>query len=212
MIRLQPSMRINIKTLMGRDMVAGGTIIIPSASRMLETTRSISRKGNKMTNPIVNPTRNSLSMKAGISLRSDTGRQGKDPAVLCERVRQSISASICAGLRGQHAELAVLSLDPRLENRVAAQGAAGHNLIAADPRLAEQLLTALAPLVDRMLRQGRTPVVLCAGSIRRALVALTRRTLPQLAVISVDEVPLRMALTSFDVVRLQDADQLEPVG
>lgn len=142
----------------------------------------------------------------------DIGRQEKDPTVLCERVRQSISASICAGLRGQHAELAVLSLDPRLENRVAAQGAAGHNLIAADPRLAEQLLTALAPLVDRMLRQGRTPVVLCAGSIRRALVALTRRTLPQLAVISVDEVPLRMALTSFDVVRLQDADQLEPVG
>ena len=142
----------------------------------------------------------------------DIGRQEKDPAALCERVRQSISASICAGLRGQHAELAVLSLDPRLENRVAAQGAAGHNLIAADPRLAEQLLTALAPLVDRMLRQGRSPVVLCAGSIRRSLVTLTRRTLPQLAVISVDEVPLRMALTSFDVVRLQDADQLEPVA
>lgn len=140
----------------------------------------------------------------------DIGRQEKDPAMLCERVRQSIAASICAGLRGQHAELAVLSLDPRLENRIAAQGAMGHNLIAADPRLAEQLLTALAPLVDRMLRQGRTPVVLCASSIRRALVALTRRTLPQLSVISVDEVPLRMALTSFDVVRLAEADPMEP--
>jgi flagellar biosynthesis protein FlhA len=37
------------------------------------------------------------------------------------------------------------------------------------------------------------------------MVRLTQRTIPQLAIISVDEVPLRITLTSFDVVRLETA-------
>ncbi len=144
----------------------------------------------------------------------DVGRQERDPAILSERVRQSLAVSICAGLRGHHADLAVLSLDPRVENRILGQvgDAMTANLIAADPRLADQLLKALAPLVDRMLRQGRNPVLLCAGPIRRAMVRLVQRTIPQLAVISVDEVPMRIALSSFDIVKLQDAEAPEPVA
>ena len=78
-------------------------------------------------------------------------------------------------------------------------------LVGVDPRLVEQLLRSLAPLVDRMIRQGLAPVLLCAGPLRRLLVRLTQRAIPQLAVISVDEVPLRTMLKSFDVVRVDAA-------
>lgn len=137
-----------------------------------------------------------------------------DPKALVEKIRQSLSVSICSSLRGHHQDLAVLSLEPRLENRIVGQTGDGmmDNLIAADPRLAEQVLKSLAPLVDRMLRQGRTPVLLCAGAIRRAMVRLTQRTMPQLSVISVEEVPMRIALTSFAVVMLEDAQALEPAA
>jgi len=62
----------------GKAIVAGGTIIMPSDSRMLETTRSISRNGRRITKPIVNPTRSSLSMNAGISLSiaTSSAREG----------------------------------------------------------------------------------------------------------------------------------------
>jgi flagellar biosynthesis protein FlhA len=135
----------------------------------------------------------------------DIGRNERDPIVLTEMVRQRLGASICNALRGQHDELSVLSLDPRTENRIITEvGSSGRaNLLGTDPKLAEQLLRRLAPLVDRMIRQGRTPVLLCAGPLRSMLVRLTQRTIPQLSVISVDEVPLRISLNSFDVVKLE---------
>jgi flagellar biosynthesis protein FlhA len=137
----------------------------------------------------------------------DIGRHERDPVELTERVRQKLSVAICSALRGHHDELAVLSLDPRVENRILADlGTSGsQSLLGVDPRLAEQLLKALAPQVDRMIRQGRTPVLLCAGPLRRILVRLAQRTMPQLSVISVDEVPLRINLTSFGIVRLEPA-------
>ena len=74
--------------------------------------------------------------------------------------------------------------------------------LGVEPRLAEQLLRKLAPMAEAMLRQGKTPVLLCAGPIRRVLLRLTQRSIPQLAVLSVDEVPLRVSLQSFDVVKV----------
>lgn len=144
----------------------------------------------------------------------DVGRQERDPVALSERIRQHLAVSICSALRGHHSDLAVLSFDPRLENRISGRvgESASENLIAADPRLAEQILKALAPPVNKMMRQGRNPVLLCAGPIRRAIVRLAQRTIPQLSVISVDEVPLRIALSSFDIVRLQETEAAEPVA
>lgn len=135
----------------------------------------------------------------------DVGRVERDPAELVERIRQKLGVAICNVLRGQHDDLAVLSLDPRTENRILADVGAGggQGLLGVDPRLADQLIKEMTPLVDRMIRQGRSPVLLCAGPLRRALLRLTQRTMPQLSVISVDEIPSRMSLSSFDVVKLE---------
>ncbi|WEK46112.1 MAG: flagellar biosynthesis protein FlhA [Candidatus Andeanibacterium colombiense] len=134
----------------------------------------------------------------------DVGRTERDPAELTERVRQALSTSICNGLRGQNSQLSVLSLDPRLENRIiAGAGAPEAVALGMEPRLAEQLLRGLAPLAETMMRQGKAPVLLCAGPIRRILLRLTQRSIPQLSVISVDEVPIRISLHSFDVVKVE---------
>ncbi len=135
----------------------------------------------------------------------DIGRSERDPTLLTERVRQKLAVSICNALRGPNEDLAVLSLDPRLENKVLSEiGASGsQSLVGVDPKLAEQVLRAMAPLAEKMVRQGRQPVLLCAAPLRRIMVRLSQRSLPQLAVISVEEVPLRINLTSFDVVRIE---------
>jgi flagellar biosynthesis protein FlhA len=137
----------------------------------------------------------------------DVGRVERDPSELVERIRQKLGVAICNALRGQHDDLAVLSLDPRTENRILADVgvSGGQGLLGVDPRLADQLIKEITPLVDRMIRQGRSPVLLCAGPLRRALVRLTQRTMSQLSVISVDEIPTRMSLSSFDVVKLETA-------
>jgi len=135
----------------------------------------------------------------------DLARIQKDPIELTEQIRQRMSYAICHQLRGSHGDLAVLSLDPRVENQIVASiGAnAGHSSLAVEPRLAEQILRRLAPMSEEMFRQGRAPVLLCGSEIRRHLKNLTRRSIPKLSILSVSEIPMRVNLKSFDVVRLE---------
>lgn len=134
----------------------------------------------------------------------DLARTQKDPVELTEHVRQRMSYAICHQLRGRHPDLAVLSLDPRVENQLSTSlgAAAAGASMAVEPRLAEQLIRRLAPLSEEMFRQGRAPVLLCGAELRRHLKALTRRSLPTLSILSVAEIPMRITLKSFDIVRL----------
>jgi flagellar biosynthesis protein FlhA len=113
-----------------------------------------------------------------------------------------MSYAICHQLRGAHDDLAVLNLDPRIENQIAtnvAQGAS-HGLIV-EPRTAEALMRNLMKSSEAMLGAGRAPVLLCGGELRRHMRNFTRRSLPKLSILSIAEIPTRINLTSFDVIR-----------
>lgn len=134
----------------------------------------------------------------------DLARNQRDPDELSEALRQRIGFAICSKLRGRHRELAVLSLDPRLENELsgALAGMRAEPGSGVDPRTADGLIRRLAPSADRMFREGRAPVLLCGAEIRRAIKTLTQRAIPRLSVISVTEIPERIDLSSFDVVKV----------
>jgi flagellar biosynthesis protein FlhA len=128
----------------------------------------------------------------------DLARNQRDPDELTEMLRQRIGFAICNKLRGPHRELAVMSFDPRLENEVTAQlGPSGRGL---EPRMADVIVRRIAPIAERMYREGKAPVLLCGAEIRRALKSLTQRAIPRLAVLSVNEIPPRIDLASFAVV------------
>lgn len=134
----------------------------------------------------------------------DVARTERDHVMLTDLVRRHLSTSICNGLRGSHSHLAVISLDPRVENQIAQSLGAGgaQTAIGLEPKLADQLLRKLAPAAETMLRQGRSPVLLCAAQIRRNILRLTQRAIPQLSILAIEEIPLRTALQSFQVVKL----------
>ncbi|KTE42960.1 MULTISPECIES: flagellar biosynthesis protein FlhA [unclassified Sphingopyxis] len=136
----------------------------------------------------------------------DVARTERDHVMLTDLVRRHLSTSICNGLRGSHSHLAVISLDPRVENQIVASSTAGgaQAAIGLEPKLADQLLRNLAPAAETMLRQGRSPVLLCAAQIRRNLLRLTQRAIPQLSILAIEEIPLRTALQSFQVVKLDN--------
>ncbi|MFA6125573.1 MAG: flagellar biosynthesis protein FlhA [Sphingomonas sp.] len=135
----------------------------------------------------------------------DLARTQKDPTELTEQIRQRLSYAICHQLRGKHTDLAVLSLDPRIENQIATsigQGAAAGAMLI-EPRLAEQLIRKLSAMVEAMHHDGRAPVLLCGPDLRRHLKTFTRRSIPKLSVLSVNEIPMRINLRSFDIVRVE---------
>jgi flagellar biosynthesis protein FlhA len=135
----------------------------------------------------------------------DMGRQTKDHGDLTELVRQRLSHGICHGLRGQHEQLAVMSLDPRVEAQIAdnIRRSDGKGAFVIEPRLAEQLMRKLMPMAELMMRQSLAPVLLCGPEIRRHLKTFTRRTIPRLAVVSVNEVPATIDLKSFDILTVE---------
>jgi flagellar biosynthesis protein FlhA len=134
----------------------------------------------------------------------DAGRATKDTSELAEAVRQKLSHGICQNLRGRNPQLSVLSLDPRVEGQISdsmrrADKAAPFVL---DPRLAEQIIRKLIPLADSMVRQKLAPVLLCNADIRRQLKVFTKRSVPKLAVLSVNEIPNTIDLKSFSVLKI----------
>jgi flagellar biosynthesis protein FlhA len=135
---------------------------------------------------------------------TDLARLQKDPGELTELVRQRMSYAICHQLRGRHRDLAVLSLDPRVENLIAANVAAAANAsLLVEPQLAEKLIRELSNKAEVMHREGRSPVLLCGVEVRRPIRAFTRRSIPRLSVLSVNEIPMRIDLRSFDIVRVE---------
>jgi flagellar biosynthesis protein FlhA len=132
----------------------------------------------------------------------ELARNQRDPDELSEQLRQRIGFAICSRLRGRHHDLAVMSLDPRLENELAGSTVAGSKL--PDPRVADKLIRRLLPTAERMFTEGRAPVLLCGVEIRRSLKALTRRAIPRLAVISVGEIPERINLASYEIVKFDN--------
>lgn len=140
-----------------------------------------------------------------IEYLADIGRHEKDPGELTEQIRQKLSYAICNQLRDRHRDLAVLSLDPRIENQILASVASGGGRggLGVEPRLAEKLLRQLGTLSGRMHMDGRLPVLLCGPEVRRPIRSLTKRTLPRLAVLSVNEIPMNIDLRSYDIVSLE---------
>ncbi|HEV7690381.1 MAG TPA: flagellar biosynthesis protein FlhA [Hyphomonadaceae bacterium] len=138
----------------------------------------------------------------------DLARTEKDLTQLTELLRQRMSHSICDRLRGRHDDLAVISLDPRLENQIQASLAATgkKDSILIDPKLADKMIRKLAAMTGDLMREGREPVLLCGAEIRRAIRAFTRRSIPRLAVLSVSEIPTHIELRSHGVVRFDNED------
>lgn len=135
----------------------------------------------------------------------DLGRTVKDPLDLTEMVRQRLSHGICHSLRGKHEYLSVLSLDPRVEGQITEnvrRADKGSNFVL-DPRLAEQLIRKLIPMVEAMMRESLSPVLLCSPEIRRYLKVFTKRSVPRLSVLSINEVPPTIDLRSFLVVKFE---------
>lgn len=139
----------------------------------------------------------------------DISKTEKDPTVITELLRRRMSVMICNRLQDHNDDLAVISLDPKLENQITQrmQQVSTPDTIVIDPSLAQSLISRLSLATTKMTGEGRRPVLLCGDAIRRQMRALTRRTIPGLSVLAVSEIPMTINLTSFDVITTEKETQ-----
>lgn len=119
---------------------------------------------------------------------AEHANRSQDPDELTAAVRTSLGRMIVQQINGMAAELSVITLDPNLEQllhqAVQADGVGG-----VEPGLAERLFSALQESVQKQEAMGQPAVLLVSGLIRTMLARFVRHTIPNLHVLSYNEIP-----------------------
>ena len=132
----------------------------------------------------------------------DYAPKTKDTVLLVEYARHRLARTICNKYSDAENVLRVVTLDPALEDRIAAgikHSESGLD-ISLPPHIIGNLCSAISKQVEHLVRAGYPPVVVCAPQIRPGLKLMTSAHLTNLAVVSYNEVTRETRLDSFGVV------------
>jgi flagellar biosynthesis protein FlhA len=130
----------------------------------------------------------------------------KHPVQLAERVRQRLARVISMRYRDKSGRLAVLTLDPALEDQILAaiEPSERDFRVRLAPQLVELICQRLAAALDRHAGENRpSPVLLVSPELRPAVKQLTASVLPRLVVLSYDEVTRDTRLESQGLIDVE---------
>jgi flagellar biosynthesis protein FlhA len=120
----------------------------------------------------------------------DYAPRSKDPILLAEYVRNRLARQICTRYRNADGELHVVALDPALEDQIRA--GFEHNergiFIRLSPQAIETICQAISAEVQKLATRGHAPIILVSPQIRAALKQLTESHIPNLVVMSFNEI------------------------
>jgi flagellar biosynthesis component FlhA len=113
---------------------------------------------------------------------ADWGSFGPVPSdLIIERIRQSLKRQICMEYTDDRLTLRVLTLDSKLEKKIAD--------LSQDSPLLDDWTEAITGAARGMKERGFPPVILCSPKARFPVKEATRKQLPELAVLSYLEIP-----------------------
>ncbi len=120
----------------------------------------------------------------------DYAARTKDPILLAEYVRHRLARQICSRYRNAEGQLHVIALDPALEDRIRAgfEHTERGLFIRMSPQAVEATCDAIRRQLGKLTTANHAPIVLVSPQIRVALKQLTETHLPQLTVLSFNEV------------------------
>ena len=132
----------------------------------------------------------------------DYAARTKDPVWLTEYVRHRLARTICTRYRDDEQRMWVVTLDPALEDRIAAGLEHGERglFVRMSPPAIEKTCDLLAAEIARLTRANRAPIVLVSPQIRPGLKMLTASHLPRLVVLSYNEITRDTKIESVGIV------------
>lgn len=152
-------------------------------------------------------------LREGVSVRdlrtiletlAEFGTSTKDADALCEYVRQALYRTITEKIKGSQGDVPLFTLDRVLEETVARsiiQTDHGSQL-NLDPKVTQTILASLNEKIEEATSQGEKMVVLCSPVIRRHFKRLTEKFIPNLMVVSHNELSPDVNIRSLGTVRL----------
>ncbi|NLX60436.1 MAG: flagellar biosynthesis protein FlhA [Phycisphaerae bacterium] len=135
----------------------------------------------------------------------DWAPRTSDIDVLTEYVRNSLARSLCDQYVGADGVLRVVTLDPALEDRISAH--IEHNergsFLTMPPDVARNVAREIADAVRPLVNGGYPPVVLTSPQIRAQVKRIADTVLPNLAVLSFNEIVRGVKVESMGMAELK---------
>jgi len=135
---------------------------------------------------------------------ADYAPKSKDPALLTEYVRQRLGRSIISAYTDDKGQLPLLTLSTQAEDliRESIQKSEQGSYLALEPNLAQRLLDSTQEMAERISAQGYQPVILCSPIVRRHLRGLLERFMPQITVLSHNELTTQARIRSLGTIEI----------
>lgn len=133
---------------------------------------------------------------------ADYGKFTKDPDVLTEYVRQSLSRQITQQYANPAEPLRVITVSPSVEKKIseAVQQSDHGSYLAMDPVSSQTIYQRLTEQVNRQIQSGQQPIILTSPTIRMYLRQLLERSMQDIPVISYSELEPSIEVQSVGVV------------
>jgi flagellar biosynthesis protein FlhA len=152
-------------------------------------------------------------LREGVSVRdlrtiletlSEYGSTIKDTEALTENSRQALFRTITEKIKSDAGDIPLFTLDRNIEESIAQniiQTDNGHQL-SLDPKVTQIILASLNEKIEEATNMGEKMVVLCSPVIRSHFKRLTEKFIPNLVVVSHNELSPDANIRSLGTVRL----------
>lgn len=144
------------------------------------------------------PIRDSITILETIA---DNAPRIKDTDVLTEYVRQSLKRTITHKV-APDGDLKVMTIDPAVEKKITSSVRTSDHgaYLAIEPDVAQSIIDNLKHEVEKFNKAGIAPVVLVSPVVRMYLKRLTEQALPDLCVVSYNEIDNDVKVTAVGAV------------
>jgi len=135
---------------------------------------------------------------------ADFSPMGKDPEILTEYVRQKLARSIISAMTDADGTLPVITLATGIEDliRESIQTTEQGSYMAMDPNIGQKIIEEIQKVVDKVSEEGYQPIIISAPVVRRHLRKLIERFMPQLVVLSHNELTSQSKIQSLGTVEI----------
>jgi flagellar biosynthesis protein FlhA len=151
-------------------------------------------------------------LKEGVSIRdmvtvmetlADNILSTRDTDMLTEYVRQAMGRAISAKFFAD-TKSNVITLDPNLEQMImdSVQKTENTSYLSIDPSTTNKIIENLSTIVQKIVKLGKQPIVLASPLVRLYFKRLTEGTIPDLIVLSYNELDLNTEIESVGMVSI----------
>ncbi|MEN0643818.1 flagellar biosynthesis protein FlhA [Alkalicoccobacillus gibsonii] len=136
---------------------------------------------------------------------ADYGQMTKDMDLLTEYVRQSLSRQISTQVSTKNEPLYVVTLSGAVEKLVAdsVQQTEHGSFLSMDPAHSQKILDSAVEETNRLSQMGQSAILLCSPAVRMYVRQLLERYLPNVPVLSYNELEVDIEVQSVGVVKAE---------